>query len=76
MNPLLFYLGSVILALWGLGHLLATRGVAAGFNDLTRENWRLFTMAWLLEGVTFIFLAALVALVASVMMFPIAAVFG
>jgi hypothetical protein len=63
----LLLIGAVIIGLWGLGHLLAARGVVAGFGDLTRENARLVGMAWLLDGVTLVFLAALVVLVVTVL---------
>lgn len=48
---------------WGTAHLLATRGVVAGFGELSADNRRIITMAWLVEGVALLALGALTAAV-------------
>jgi len=61
VHQALLYTASVITALWGVAHLLATRGVVAGFTDLTPDNKRIITMEWIVEGVALISMAAFVA---------------
>ena len=56
----LLYLASALTVLWGVAHLWATRGVVAGFGELTADNRRIITMEWIVEGVALISLATLV----------------
>ena len=63
MNPVLLYVASALTGLWGVSHLFATRGVVRGFGDLTADNRRIITMEWIVEGVTLISTAVLVAAV-------------
>jgi hypothetical protein len=46
---------------WGIAHLFATKGVIAGFGDLSADNRRIITMEWIVEGVALISTAAFVA---------------
>ncbi|MFC1544424.1 hypothetical protein ACFL4Y_04135 [Gemmatimonadota bacterium] len=62
---LLLYLGSVIIILWGIGHLAPTSGIVKGFGDLTSDNRRIITMEWIAEGLTLIFLGVLPLLVTA-----------
>jgi hypothetical protein len=64
MQSALLYLGSLLIILWGVGHLIPTRNVVAGFGELTLDNARILTMEWLAEGLTLCFLGVLVALAA------------
>jgi hypothetical protein len=57
----LLYVASVLTGLWGIAHLFATRGVVAGFGELTANNRRIITMEWIVEGVALISTAAFVA---------------
>jgi len=52
--------------LWGVAHLLATKGVVAGFGDLTMDNRRIITMEWIVEGIALISTAAFVAAATAV----------
>ena len=61
VNPVLPYVASALIGLWGVAHLFATRGVVAGFGDLTADNRRIITMEWIVEGVALISTAASVA---------------
>ena len=61
VNPVLPYVASALIGLWGVAHLFATRGVVAGFGDLTAYNRRIITMEWIVEGVALISTAASVA---------------
>lgn len=47
--------------LWGGAHLFATRGVIAGFGDLSTDNRKIITMEWIVEGVALISTGAFVA---------------
>lgn len=57
----LLYIGAALTAVWGIAHLCATRGVVAGFGELTADNRRIITMEWIVEGVALISVAAFVA---------------
>lgn len=61
MSEILLYTASAITGLWGVSHLFATRGVVAGFGDLTADNRRIITMEWIVEGIALISTAAFVA---------------
>lgn len=63
MQLALLYFGAVLIFTWGVGHLLPTRNVVAGFGELSVDNSRIITMEWVLEGLTLCFLGVLVALV-------------
>lgn len=61
MNEILLYAGVALTAIWGIAHLFATKGVVAGFGNLTPDNRRIITMEWIVEGVALISTAAFVA---------------
>lgn len=61
MREASLYLASCLTALWGIAHLFATRGVVAGFGELSPDNRRIITMEWIVEGVALISLAGFVA---------------
>lgn len=65
MQALLFHIGAGIIFSWGIGHLIPTRSIVSGFEDLSADNRRIITMEWLAEGLTLCFLGVLV--VASVL---------
>ena len=60
MNPILLYIASAMTGIWGVAHLFATKGVVAGFGDVTLDNRRIITMEWIVEGVALISIAAFV----------------
>jgi hypothetical protein len=62
----LIYIGGIIIALWGVGHLFPTKGVVTGFGKLSDDNRHIITMEWLAEGFTLIFIGALNLIIASV----------
>jgi hypothetical protein len=62
----LLYVASALTGLWGVAHLFATRGVVAGFGELSANNRRIITMEWIVEGVALVSLAALVVAVTAV----------
>jgi hypothetical protein len=63
MNIILLYIGSALLVLWGIGHLIPTRNVVKDFGDISTNNKNILIMEWINEGVTLIFLGILTALV-------------
>ena len=63
MQIALLYLGAALTALWGISHLFATRGVVAGFGEISDDNRHIITMEWIVEGVSLIFVGLLVAVV-------------
>ena len=66
MNEILIYVACVAIASWGVAHLFATRGVVAGFGELTADNRRIITMEWIVEGVALISTAAFVAVATAI----------
>jgi hypothetical protein len=61
VNQVLLYIGSVLLMLWGVAHLVPTKSVVRGFGDISRDNKRIITMEWVVEGVSLIFIAVIVS---------------
>jgi len=41
---ILLYVAAALTAVWGVAHLFATRGVVAGFGQLSADNRRIITM--------------------------------
>lgn len=66
MNQVMAYIGAALTGIWGIAHLTATRGVVAGFGELTDDNRRIITMEWIVEGVALISLAVLVSVVTAI----------
>jgi hypothetical protein len=66
MQQTALYLAAALAALWGIAHLLATRGVVNGFGDLTVDNRRIITMEWIVEGVALLSIAAFVAVTTAI----------
>ncbi len=62
MQATLLYASSVVIFLWGVGHVVPTRNVVAGFGPLSRDNGRIITMEWLAEGLTLCFIGVIVSL--------------
>ncbi|MFQ5349152.1 MAG: hypothetical protein ACE5EG_01775 [Thermoanaerobaculia bacterium] len=63
MSSFLLYLGAAVVSLWGIAHLVPTRNVVAGFGDINRDNRHIITMEWIVEGVSMLFIGALVIVV-------------
>lgn len=60
---ILLYTGSVLIIVWGIGHLIPTASIVAGFGQISEDNRKIITMESIAEGITLIFLGALVLLV-------------
>ncbi len=63
INLLLLYLGAVLTILWGVVHLFPTKSVVEDFGDISPDNKMIITMEWIVEGVSLIFIGAVVAVV-------------
>jgi len=63
VNDILLYVGSVIVLLWGIGHIVPTRNVVKDFGSISRDNKLLITMEWIAEGLTLCFIGLLVLIV-------------
>jgi hypothetical protein len=66
VNQILLYVGSAFILFWGAAHLVPTRSVVQGFGDISVDNRRIITMEWIIEGVSLIFIAVIVAAVTSI----------
>lgn len=63
MTEALAYVAAGVVFLWGVSHIIPTRRVVAGFGDIGRDNRYVITMEWVAEGLSFMFVAALVVAV-------------
>jgi hypothetical protein len=66
MNEVFLYVGSAVLFVWGIGHLIPTKNIVKSFMPLSDDNRRIITMEWIMEGLTLIFVGLLVFLTALV----------
>ena len=57
---ILLYVGSIVIILWGIAHIIPTKSVVGGFGSLSIDNTRIITMEWVAEGLTLIFIGLLV----------------
>ena len=62
MSQVLLYLGAILTVIWGISHLIPTKNVVAGFGDINEDNRNIIMMEWIVEGVSLIFIGALVAI--------------
>jgi len=60
---ILILIGSALLIVWGVAHLVPTKNVAKGFGDISEDNRRIITMEWIGEGLTLVFLGVVMILV-------------
>ena len=65
MNEILLYIGSGIIILWGIGHLIPTKSIVDGFGAISEDNKQIITMEVIAEGLTLCFIGILVLLVTS-----------
>ena len=60
---ILLYIGSAIIIVWGIAHIIPTRSVVKGFGEISEDNTKIITMEWAAEGITLCFIGVLVLLV-------------
>jgi hypothetical protein len=63
MPETLAYVAAGIVFLWGASHIIPTKQVVAGFGEISKDNRYIITMEWVAEGLSFMFVAALIAAV-------------
>jgi hypothetical protein len=59
LYSVLLYAGSIIITIWGIAHIIPTKGVVAGFGKLSGDNTKIITMEWIAEGLTLVFIGIL-----------------
>ncbi len=64
LNDILLYVGSIGITLWGVGHLVPTKSVVAGFGAVPEDSRRIITMEWIAEGLTLCFIGVLTGMLA------------
>jgi hypothetical protein len=63
IGDILLYIGSAVITLWGIAHIVPTKSVVSGFGPISQDNKRIITMEWIAEGLTLCFIGLLVLLV-------------
>lgn len=63
MSEVLAWVAAAIVFFWGVSHIIPTRNVVAGFGDISTDSRRIITMEWVAEGLSFMFVGGLVAVV-------------
>ena len=66
MNEILLYVGSSVIIIWGIAHLIPTRAIVNGFGAISEDNRKIIAMESIAEGLTLIFLGVLTLLVTLV----------
>ena len=61
LNQILLYSAAAFIMIWGFAHLFPTRSVVKGFGDISKDNQRIITMEWIIEGISLIFFALIVS---------------
>ncbi|MFC1915409.1 hypothetical protein ACFLW4_01780 [Chloroflexota bacterium] len=65
INDILLYIGSGVIILWGIAHLVPTKAIVSGFGAISEDNKKIIAMESIAEGFTLCFLGVLVLLVTS-----------
>ena len=60
INDIMLYIGSVLITLWGIAHIVPTKSIVSGFGSISEDNKRIITMEWVAEGLTLCFIGLLV----------------
>ena len=63
MNETLLYIGSIVIILWGIAHIIPTKAIVNGFGEISGDNRKVLTMELIAEGLILIFLGVLPLLV-------------
>jgi hypothetical protein len=59
-GDILLYIGSAVIIVWGIAHIMPTKSVVNGFGSISQDNRRIITMEWVAEGLTLCFIGLLV----------------
>lgn len=60
---ILLYIGSAVIIIWGIAHIIPAKSVVSGFGSISQDNRRIITMEWVAEGLTLCFIGLLVLIV-------------
>ena len=63
MGDALALIAAAIVFMWGVSHIIPTKEVVAGIGDIGEDNRFIITMEWVAEGLSFVFVAGLIAAV-------------
>ncbi|MFC2056188.1 hypothetical protein ACFLTO_01290 [Chloroflexota bacterium] len=63
---ILLYIGSVIILIWGIAHIIPTKSVVKGFGEISDDNTKIITMEWVAEGITLCFIGLLILLITAI----------
>lgn len=58
--------GSGLITLWGIAHIVPTKKVIGGLGKLSEDARRIFTMTWVTEGLTLVFIGVQVGILVLV----------
>jgi len=65
INDILLYVGSALIIIWGIAHIIPTGAIVRGFGAISEDNKKIITMESVAEGITLGFVGVLVLLVTS-----------
>ena len=63
LNSILLYIGSGIIFVWGIAHIIPTKSIVTAFGKITDDNRRILLMSWIAEGLTLCFIGVLIFLI-------------
>jgi hypothetical protein len=63
LNEIMLFVGSGLIIVWGVAHLIPTKAIVNGFGPISVDNKRIIAMESIAEGLTLIFLGVVVLLV-------------
>lgn len=63
INEIMLYIGSIVIIIWGISHIIPTKSVVNGFGSISEDNKRIITMEWVGEGLALSFIGSLVLLI-------------
>ena len=64
---ILLYIGSAIIFIWSIAHIIPTKSVVKGFGEISDDNTKTITMERAAEGITLCFIGLLVLLVTTIL---------
>ena len=65
MNDTLIYVGSAIIIIWGIAHLIPAREIIKGFGEISSDNKKILAMEVIAEGLALIFLGILPVIITA-----------
>jgi hypothetical protein len=63
IGDVILYVGSALITVWGIAHIVPTKSVVNGFGAISEDNKRIIIMEWIAEGLTLCFIGLLVLLI-------------